>query len=422
MKAEIIAVGTELLMGYVVNTNTSDIAQRLLSIGIGTYYQQVVGDNSERLKEALTLASERSDLIILSGGIGPTRDDMTKIILAEFLNEPLVYDPRQMEKVEDNYRRNNRKITEGDFRQALTIESGETFYNEVGLACGLGYEKTSLLIANGHQHYIVLPGPPYEMNHMMENYVKPYLKNHREETVQIESMYLNFYGLGEARVAQAIDDLVVSQTNPTIAIYARPRLTTIRVTSSASNKETAIQMNYKLAEELKNRMSDYYIGTGEHLSFEAYVLNLLEEHQKTLSVAESLTGGLVMSSLTAIPGASTVIKGGFVTYQTQQKEKLLGIKPEIIEEYTVVSAEVAQEMAEKCLAHCKSDFALSLTGVAGPGPLEEHPAGLVFIALAIKDEPTQIIKLMIDGKPREVVREIAKHEALNLLRKYLMEK
>lgn len=422
MKAEIIAVGTELLMGYVVNTNTSDIAQRLLSIGIGTYYQQVVGDNSERLKEALTLASERSDLIILSGGIGPTRDDMTKIILAEFLNEPLVYDPRQKEKVEDNYRRNNRKITEGDFRQALTIESGETFYNEVGLACGLGYEKTSLLIANGHQHYIVLPGPPYEMNHMMENYVKPYLKNHREETVQIESMYLNFYGLGEARVAQAIDDLVVSQTNPTIAIYARPRLTTIRVTSSASNKETAIQMNYKLAEELKNRMSDYYIGTGEHLSFEAYVLNLLEEHQKTLSVAESLTGGLVMSSLTAIPGASTVIKGGFVTYQTQQKEKLLGIKPEIIEEYTVVSAEVAQEMAEKCLAHCKSDFALSLTGVAGPGPLEEHPAGLVFIALAIKDEPTQIIKLMIDGKPREVVREIAKHEALNLLRKYLMEK
>lgn len=422
MKAEIIAVGTELLMGYVVNTNTSDIAQRLLSIGIGTYYQQVVGDNSERLKEALTLASERSDLIILSGGIGPTRDDMTKIILAEFLNEPLVYDPRQMEKVEDNYRRNNRKITEGDFRQALTIESGETFYNEVGLACGLGYEKTSLLIANGHQHYIVLPGPPYEMNHMMENYVKPYLKNHREETVQIESMYLNFYGLGEARVAQAIDDLVVSQTNPTIAIYARPRLTTIRVTSSASNKETAIQMNHKLAEELKNRMSDYYIGTGEHLSFEAYVLNLLEEHQKTLSVAESLTGGLVMSSLTAIPGASTVIKGGFVTYQTQQKEKLLGIKPEIIEEYTVVSAEVAQEMAEKCLAHCKSDFALSLTGVAGPGPLEEHPAGLVFIALAIKDEPTQIIKLMIDGKPREVVREIAKHEALNLLRKYLMEK
>lgn len=422
MKAEIIAVGTELLMGYVVNTNTSDIAQHLLDIGIGTYYQQVIGDNPERLKEALTLASERSDLIILSGGIGPTRDDMTKIILAEFLDEPLSYDPAQLEKVEENYQRNNRKITEGDYQQALTIQSGETFFNQVGLACGLGYERPSQHTSGTLQHYIVLPGPPYEMNHMMENDVKPYLRKHREEKIEIESMYLNFYGLGEARVAQAIDDLILSQTNPTIAIYARPRLTTIRVTASALDKTTAVEMNKQVAKQIKDRMLEHYIGSGEHLSFEAYILTALKERHKSLSVVESLTGGLLMTSLTAIPGSSEVLKGGFVTYQTQLKEKLLGIEPEIIEAHTVVSEEVAQRMAESCLERCESDFALSLTGVAGPGPQGEHPAGRVFIALASKAEPTQVIELMIDGKPREIVREIAKHEALNLLRNYLMKK
>ncbi|MGO4927617.1 competence/damage-inducible protein A [Fundicoccus sp. Sow4_D5] len=422
MKAEIIAVGTELLMGYIVNTNTSDIAQSLLDIGIGTYYQQVVGDNPIRLKEALTLASERSDLIILSGGLGPTRDDVTKIILAEFLDEPLVYDQAQLAKVEANYKRNNRKMTEGDYRQALTIENGETLFNEVGLACGLGYQRGSCLMAGRHQHYIVLPGPPYEMKHMMEHYVKPYLSKHREEKIEIESMYLNFYGLGEARVAQAIDDLILSQTNPTVAIYARPRLTTIRITASALDKETAHSMNSQMAKQIKVRMLDYYIGSGEHLSFEAYILTMLKEGQKTLSVAESLTGGLVMTSLTAVPGSSDVLKGGFVTYQTAMKETLLGVNHDLIEEYSVVSEQVAQDMAEQCLSRCKSDFALSLTGVAGPGPLGEQPAGRVFIALAIKNESTQIKELMIDDKPREIVREIAKYEALNLLRKYLTEK
>lgn len=422
MKAEIIAVGTELLMGYVVNTNTSDIAQSLLDIGIGTFYQQVVGDNPIRLKEALALASSRSDLIILSGGIGPTRDDMTKLILAEYLDEHLIYHPAQLEKVEDNYQRNHRKITEGDYRQALTIESGETFFNEVGLACGLAYQRASSIIEGVQQHFIVLPGPPYEMNHMFQNYVKPYLSTHRAEKIEIESLYLNFYGLGEARVAQTIDDIIVAQTNPTVAIYARPRLTTIRVTASAQDKATASEMNEQVAEQIKARMSDYYIGSGEHQSFEAYILKMLTQQEKTLSVAESLTGGLVMKSLTEVSGSSKVLKGGFVTYQTPLKESLLGIEHDVIEEFSVVSEQVAQAMAEQCLSRCDSDFALSLTGVAGPGPLENHPAGQVFIALAVKNDTTQVKELMITDKPRAVVREISKHEALNLLRKYLLNK
>lgn len=422
MKAEIIAVGTELLMGYVVNTNTSEIAQSLLDGGIGTYYQQVVGDNPERLVEALNLAAGRSDLIILSGGIGPTRDDLTKITLADYLDEKLAYHPEQLVKVEENYQRNNRKITEGDYRQALTIENSETFFNEVGLACGLGYQRESAITPERQQHFVVLPGPPYEMRHMMENYVKPYLKQHRQEKLEIDSMYLNFYGLGEARVAQIVDDLIVSQTNPTIAIYAKPRLTTIRVTASATDKETVTAMNVKVAQQIKERMLEHYIGDGEHHSFEAHILEMLRGGQQTLSVAESLTGGLVMTSLTAVAGSSDVLRGGFVTYQTEAKELLLGIDKESIQQYSVVSAQVAKEMAEGCLSQCQSDFALSLTGVAGPGPLGEHPAGQVFIALAINNQPTQVKEFLIARKPREIVREIAKHEALNLLRNYLIKK
>ncbi|MRJ46523.1 competence/damage-inducible protein A [Aerococcaceae bacterium DSM 109652] len=415
MKAEIIAIGTELLMGYVVNTNASYISQSLLDIGIGTYYQQVVGDNDERILEALALAASRSDLIILSGGIGPTRDDRTKLVLAEFLEEELSYDADQLKKVEMHYKENNRIITEGDYQQALTISDSQTFFNEVGLASGLGYSRLSQNTLKS-QHFIVLPGPPFEMKHMMENFAKPFIENQREDYEQIESLYINFYGLGEARVAQAIDDLIVSQTNPTLAIYAKPRLTTVRITASASNKLQASELNQQAADKIIARLSEFYIGAGEHLSFEASVLGLLKEKKQTLSVAESLTGGMVMEVLTAVSGASEVLKGGFVTYQNELKINLLGVNAATIDQYTVVSAEVAMEMAEQCLRKCHTDYALSLTGVAGPNPLEGHPAGRVFIALAIKQKATQVIKLELVDKPRDIVREISKHEALNLLR------
>ena len=249
MKAEIIAIGTELLMGYVVNTNASYISQSLLDIGIGTYYQQVVGDNDERIIEALALAASRSDLIILSGGIGPTRDDRTKLVLADFLEEELSYDAAQLNKVEMHYKKNNRIITEGDYQQALTIQDSQTFFNEVGLASGLGYSRVNQDTLKS-QHFIVLPGPPFEMKHMMENFAKPFIENQREDYEQIESLYINFYGLGEARVAQAVDDLIMTQTNPTLAIYAKPRLTTVRITASASDKLQASRLNQQVADKI----------------------------------------------------------------------------------------------------------------------------------------------------------------------------
>lgn len=418
MKAEIIAVGTELLMGYVVNTNTSYIAQQLLDIGIGTYYQQIVGDNEERLNEALEIASHRSDIIILSGGIGPTRDDVTKFVLADFLGQTLIHDAVQLKKIEDYFSKDGRQMTPSDDRQALTFEDGMSFFNEVGLANGVGFVKTKE--DSTKQYYIVLPGPPFEMEYMMMHSVKPYLDQVvRDETV-IESMYLNFYGLGEARLAQVIDDLVMNQVNPTVAIYARPRIATVRLTANALTTQAAQGKNLMLSQTILKRLEDYFIGYGAEHSFDAYMIELIHQAGKTLSVAESLTGGLVMEHLTRVPGSSAVIKGGVVTYQTQMKTDLLGVDSDIIAKYSVISSECAEAMAEKCLEISDSDFALSLTGIAGPDSTKNHPVGEVYIGLAVKGQPTQTKALRLGFRPRQVIREIAKNEALNLLRKYLI--
>lgn len=416
MKAEIIAVGTELLMGYIVNTNASDIAQELLDIGIGTYYQSVVGDNAERINEALEIASKRSDIIILSGGLGPTEDDITKIVLADFLNEEIHYDEKQLDILETYFKNQGRFMTPNNKRQAMAITNGKVIANDVGLATGTIYTKVD---NNRTQYFVVIPGPPYEMNHMLKNHVKPFLVNANSEYGVIKSCYINFYGIGESAVATELDDLIQSQTNPTIAIYAKPKRVTVRLTASSDSESETELLLESLATEIRSRLSDNYIGDGEDQSFEKYIVDQLIEKKLNLSVAESLTGGLVMEKLTEVPGASKVIKGGFVTYQTEQKEDLLKVPHELIESNTVVSAQVAQSMAENTLKLTTSDIAISLTGVAGPGPSQGHPAGEVFIALAAKNHPTYVRQLNISNKPRQVVREIAKYEVLGLVDEFL---
>lgn len=419
MKAEIIAVGTELLMGYVINTNTSYISQQLLDIGIGTYYQQVVGDNEGRMLEAFEIAARRSDIIIISGGIGPTRDDVTKQVLSEYLNQPMIHHQRQLDKVEDYFSQRGRQLSHSDHRQALTFKNGETFFNEVGLACGTGYVKERSNLPN--QYFIVLPGPPYEMEHMMAHKVKVYLEKTVHEKIVIESLYLNFYGVGEARLAQQLDDLITAQENPTIAVYAQPRITTVRLTANGLTSEEALQKNLTMSEIIMERLGDHFIGYGDEHTFETRIVELLKQRNKDLSIAESLTGGLVMESLTRVAGASQVIKGGVVTYQTELKESLLQVNHALIEENSVVSAECATAMAEQCLIKCGSDLALSLTGVAGPDPIDTHPVGEVYISLAIKGQATRTKALELGYRPRQVIRSMAKNEALNLLRHYLSE-
>lgn len=416
MKAEIIAVGTELLMGYIINTNASDIAQGLLDIGIGTYYQSVVGDNKERIKESLEIASSRSDLIVLSGGLGPTDDDITKFVLADYLGEELFHDSNQLEMIESYFKNQNREITENNYRQALTISGGKTLNNNVGLSAGVIYTKK---VDNKDKYYIVLPGPPFEMQHMLDEQVKPFIKNAVSDQGVITSKYINLYGVGESFVADTLDDLVKTQTNPTIAIYAKPKRVTVRLTSNSKNYEQSLESLDSVSEVIRKRFSNNFIGFGSNQTLEKYIIDELTKQKKTLSAAESLTGGLVLEKLTNTPGAGEVIKGGFVTYQTNQKEKILGISKELIEKYSVVSAEVAISMAEKTLTLTESDIAISLTGVAGPSSLEGHPPGEVFIALAANNHPTKVTQLNISNKPRHIVREVAEFEVLNLVREFL---
>lgn len=416
MKAEIIAVGTELLMGYIINTNASDIAQGLLDIGIGTYYQSVVGDNKERIKESLEIASSRSDLIVLSGGLGPTDDDITKFVLADYLGEELFHDSNQLEMIESYFKNQNREITENNYRQALTISGGKTLNNNVGLSAGVIYTKK---VDNKDKYYIVLPGPPFEMQHMLDEQVKPFIKNAVSDQGVITSKYINLYGVGESFVADTLDDLVKTQTNPTIAIYAKPKRVTVRLTSNSKTYEQSLESLDSLSEAIRKRFSNNFIGFGSNQTLEKYIIDELTKQKKTLSAAESLTGGLVLEKLTNTPGAGEVIKGGFVTYQTYQKEKILGISKELIEKYSVVSAEVAISMAEKTLTLTESDIAISLTGVAGPSSLEGHPPGEVFIALAANNHPTKVTQLNISNKPRHIVREVAEFEVLNLVKEFL---
>lgn len=417
MKTEIIAVGTEILMGHIVNTNSQDIAQALLGIGLGTYYQQVIGDNPERMKEAFALAGSRSDIIIVSGGLGPTRDDITKQMLGEYLGQELVADQGQLDKIKDYFKTREGGITETDYFQALTFKEGETFFNEVGLACGSVYRKD--LDKGQQQYFIVLPGPPFEMRHMLHHYLLPYLTKEIYQDHVIESLYVNFYQIGEAKVAEILDDLIVEQTNPTIAIYAQPRRVTVRITASYPTYNEAMAANQALAEQIIERLAPYFLGYGEHYSLEHYVVEQMKAANLRLSAAESLTGGLVMEALTEVPGSSEVLTGGFVTYQTESKTTLLGIDSSFIQEHSVVSEAVAKAMAEATLAKTGTDLSLALTGVAGPDSLDGRRAGTVFIALAVKDQATQVKQLDIRHRPRGVVRDIAKSEALSMVKQWL---
>lgn len=416
MKAEIISIGTELLMGYTVNTNSSVLSQKLLDMGIGVYFQQTVGDNENRLLEAIEIAANRSDLIIFTGGIGPTRDDITKFVIAKYFQTELVEDSDQWNKIQTYFSSQDRKLSETDFFQSLTFKNGTSFFNEVGLACGSAIYMTK---DKHNQVIIVLPGPPFEMNHMFDHYAKPYIQSIFQKEDAIESSYLNFYGIGEAQVAKELDDLIIQQTNPTIALYAKPKQVTVRLTANAKTKHEAQQINQNLANDIINRIPSAFLGYGQDYLIEHHVIDLLIENNKSLSIAESLTGGLVLESLTNIEGVSKILKGGFVTYSNQAKIELLNIDPQIIEEKSVVSSQVAIAMAENCLEICHSDLALGFTGVAGPDELEGHPVGQVFIALAKKNEATTVIELNISDKPRSIVRLQSKNEGLNLIREYL---
>jgi len=416
MKAEIIAVGTEILTGQIVNTNAQFLSEKLAEIGVDVYFQTAVGDNETRLKSLLEIAQKRSNLVILTGGLGPTEDDLTKQTLAQFLGRHLTFDAQAQAKLDDFFaHRPDYARTPNNERQAQIIEGSIPLPNETGLAVGGMIEVDGVT-------YVVLPGPPSELKPMVLNELLPRLTT----GAKLYSRVLRFFGIGESQLVTILSDLIEEQTDPTIAPYAKTGEVTLRLSTKATSQEEARKALDNIEEKILARqtfegiaLKEICYGYGEKASLASVVVEELKKKKQTITAAESLTAGLFQAILADFSGASTIFKGGFVTYSLEEKAKMLDIPQVELEEYGVVSAFTAEKMANQARLKTKSDFGISLTGVAGPDSLEGHPAGTVFIGLS-QASGTEVIQVNIAGRSRADVRKIAVMHAFNLVRKALL--
>ena len=416
MKAEIIAVGTEILTGQIVNTNAQFLSEKLAEIGVDVYFQTAVGDNEARLMSLLEIASLRSSLVILTGGLGPTEDDLTKQTLAKFLGKDLVFDPQAQEKLDIFFaHRPDYARTPNNERQAQIVEGATPLPNETGLAVG-GVSEV------GGVTYVVLPGPPSELKPMVLNQLLPKLMT----GTKLYSRVLRFFGIGESQLVTILADLIDHQTDPTLAPYAKTGEVTLRLSTKAVSQEKADQALDILENQILDRQTfeglslrDICYGYGEESSLASVVVEELKKRKKSITAAESLTAGLFQATIADFSGVSAIFNGGFVTYSLEEKSKMLDISEQELKEHGVVSEFTAKKMAEQARLKTQSDYGVSLTGVAGPDSLEGHPAGTVFIGLA-HAKGTEVIKANIAGRSRADVRQIAVMHAFNLVRKALL--
>ena len=416
MKAEIIAVGTEILTGQIVNTNAQFLSEKLAEIGVDVYFQTAVGDNEARLLSLLEIASQRSSLVILTGGLGPTEDDLTKQTLAKFLGKDLVFDPQAQEKLDIFFaHRPDYARTPNNERQAQIVEGATPLPNETGLAVGGVSEVDGVT-------YVVLPGPPSELKPMVLNQLLPKLMT----GTKLYSRVLRFFGIGESQLVTILADLIDHQTDPTLAPYAKTGEVTLRLSTKAVSQEKADQALDILENQILSRQTfegislrDICYGYGEETRLASVVVEELKKRQKSITAAESLTAGLFQATLADFSGVSAIFNGGFVTYSLEEKSKMLDISEQELKEHGVVSEFTARKMAEQARIKTQSDYGVSLTGVAGPDSLEGHPAGTVFIGLA-HAKGTEVIKANIAGRSRADVRHIAVMHAFNLVRKALL--
>lgn len=409
MRAEIISIGTELLLGDIVNSNAQFLGQELAALGIEMYYQQVVGDNEERILHAFKEAYNRCDIIITTGGLGPTDDDLTKEMAAKYFNKRLFEDKESLENLQEYFKFRKRKMTTNNLKQALIPEGATAIKNNNGTAPGVIIEENNKIM-------IILPGPPKEMKPMFEEDIKPYLKS-KSDSVIISKM-IKILGIGESAVAETVKDLMESQSNPTIAPYAKDIGVILRITAKAENEAAALKLIEPLEIEIKNRLGENVYAT-EDISIEDVVAKLLIENKYTVSTAESCTGGMIASTLINYPGISEVFMEGAVTYSNEAKHKRLGVKNETLEKYGAVSEETAREMAIGIAKKANTDVSIVTTGIAGPGGgTEEKPVGLVYIGVYVKGK-VKVEKHIFKGN-RSKVRNQATITALDILRRCLI--
>lgn len=416
MQAEIIAVGTEILTGQIVNNNAQFLSEKMAEIGVDVYFQTAVGDNEIRLLNVLDVASKRSNLVILCGGLGPTEDDLTKQTLAKFLDLSLVFDKQASQKLDYFFAsRPESSRTPNNERQAQLIEGSKPIQNITGLAVGGLIEKAGVT-------YVVLPGPPSELKPMVNQYLLPLLL---KEEIKLYSRVLRFFGIGESQLVTILADLIANQTDPTIAPYAKTGEVTLRLSTKSDSLVLANQKLDQLEKQIKNvstdgqLLGDFLYGYGEENSLARETFQLLKKIDKTITAAESLTAGLFQSQIADFPGSSSIFNGGFVTYSMEEKAKMLEIPLDQLQKFGVVSHYTAKEMANQSRLLTGTDIGVSLTGVAGPEALEGHPAGTVFIGISTK-EKVESYQVLIGGRSRSDVRYIACLHAFNLVRKTLL--
>lgn len=416
MKAELIAVGTEILTGQIVNTNAQYLSEKMAEIGIDVYYQTAVGDNEERLLSVIDLASQRSDFVILCGGLGPTEDDLTKQTLARYLGRDLVFDEQARQKLDRFFAtRPKYSRTPNNERQAQIVAGSTPIQNVTGLAVG------GLVMVDGVT-YVVLPGPPSELKPMVQEGLMPLLSTSGE---QLYSRVLRFFGIGESQLATVLADIIQEQTDPTVAPYAKIGEVTLRLSTKAKDqimadtKLDALEAQILATQGLDNvPLKEHLYGYGEDNSLAKVTVDLLKASGKSITAAESLTAGLFQSMIADFQGASEIFAGGFVTYSLGQKAAMLGISETDLTSHGVVSEFTAKAMAQAAREKVGADIAVSLTGVAGPDELENHPVGTVFIGLATSDG-VQAKQVAIGGRSRSDIRYIAALHALNMIRQAL---
>jgi len=414
MSAEIICVGTELLLGDIVNTNAQYLAQQLARLGIPHYYQTVVGDNRERLKQAIALAGDRAELLIFTGGLGPTPDDLTTETIAEFFNVPLVERLEILQDITEKFAKRRRQMTENNRKQALLPQGAQVLPNPSGTAPGLIWQPREGITL------LTFPGVPSEMKRMWQETAVPYLIERGWGQQIIHSRVLKFWGIGESALASKISEFF-DRTNPTVAPYAQTGTVRLRVSAKAASEEIAAGLIDPVAQQLQEIAGPDYFGADEE-TLTSVVGELLRDRGETVGVAESCTGGGLGAMLVDVPGSSDYFLGGIIAYHNEVKASVLGVSREILLQQGAVSEPTAKQMALGVKKQLGTDWSLSITGIAGPGGGSEHkPVGLVYIGLAAPDDTVDIFEYRFGAeRDRATIRYISACHALDRLRRKLI--
>ena len=407
--AELIAVGTELLLGNIANTDAQMISQGLSQLGINVYYHTVVGDNPQRVRQAVDIARGRADILITTWGLGPTCDDLTKVAVAQAFGKELVYHEPSAQRIRERFAQRGTPVTENNFQQAMVPEGCTVLDNDWGTAPGVAFQA-------GGTHVLMLPGPPRECAMMFRHRALPYLQKLSDGV--IASRTVKTFGIGESAAEALLRDLMNALHNPTLAPYAKPTGTELRITAHAPTREEALRLIAPVEEQVKAILGDKVIGVDVD-SLEEVCFALLKDRGLTVGTAESCTGGLLAKLLTDLPGSSAVFRGGVVSYTNGVKAGLLGVPQDLLDRYGAVSPQVAEAMARGAKAALGCDIALSTTGVAGPDADDRgNPIGLVYLGLAWGDQ-CQVTEFRAGPVERERVRRQAAQTALDLLRRHL---